>query len=270
MDVSLGDKPANLKKCLKFLEMAAGQDIELVVFPECALTGYVFRSREEAAQMAETVPGESTRRLEEACRKYKITAVVGLLEQIKDKLYNSAALIGPQGLLGLYRKTHTLCLGVDRFVSRGEDLPVFSIPQGRLGILICYDQRFPEPARVMALKGAQMILNPANLPEGAEVYRNFFNRARACENRLFLINADRIGKERDTRFIGHSQIIDYSGRILAEASGDREEIIRAEIRPEETNVKHVINIPGEYEFDLLGDRRPDLYGEITGVDPQIQ
>jgi predicted amidohydrolase len=99
---------------------------------------------------------------------------------------------------------------VDRYISRGEDLPVFSIPQGKVGISICYDQRFPEHARIMALKGAQIIVHPTNLPENAEAYANFFNQARACENRLFVISANRVGQERNVRFIGRSQIIEYS------------------------------------------------------------
>lgn len=265
IDVSIGDKSANMEKCLRFLDMARRQNIEMLVFPECALTGYVFNSFDEAFQLAETVPGESTRQIKDTCRKYEITAIVGLLEQDRGKLYNSAVLINPEGLLGTYRKTHTLCLGVDRYISRGEDLPVFSIPQGKVGILICYDQRFPEHARIMALKGAQIIVHPTNLPENAEAYANFFNQARACENRLFVISASRVGQERNVRFIGRSQIIEYSGKILAEGSEDKEEIIKAEINLKESIVKHVVNIPGEYEFDLFEDRRPELYREITKI-----
>jgi predicted amidohydrolase len=263
IDVTLGDKISNLNKCLYLLKLAAQQKIETIVFPECALTGYVFNSFDEAFRISETIPGESTKILEKACRKYKIMAVVGLLEKDKGKLYNSAVLISPEGLLGKYRKTHTLCLGVDRYVSAGESLPVFSLSQGKFGVLICYDLRFPEPARIMALKGVQIILNPANLPKNAEAYANFYNLARSCENRLFLVSANRVGEERNVRFIGRSQIISCSGQILAEGSKTTEEIIKAEIKLEEADVKHVVNIPGEYEFDIFKDRRPELYKEIT-------
>lgn len=262
IDISIGAKTVNLNKCLHFLKMGAQQNIEQLVFPECALTGYVFNNFDEAFQISETVPGRSTKLLEEACHKYKITIVVGLLEQDKGKLYNTAVLINPEGLVGKYRKTHTLYLGVDRYISRGTSLPVFALSQGKVGILICYDQRFPEPARVMALNGAQVILNPANLPEGAEAYANFFNRARACENRLFIISANRVGEERNVRFIGRSQIINYSGEVLAEGSKAGEELITAEIRPGQADVKHVVNTPGEYEFDIFGDRQPELYQPI--------
>jgi len=266
IDISIGRKKENLSKCLNLLKTAAVQHIELLVFPECALTGYVFNSRDEASLMAETVPGQSTDSLKEACHKYKITALVGLLEHDGGEIYNTAVLINPEGLVGKYRKSHTLFLGGDRYILPGEDLTVFSLYKNKVGILICYDQRFPEPARVLALKGAQVILNPANLPQGAEAYPDFFNRARACENRVFIVHANRVGEERGVRFIGRSQIIDYSGRILAEGNSTNEEIIKAQIKPEEADLKHVVNAPGEYEFDVFGDRRPDLYRVIAEPD----
>lgn len=268
IDVSIGRKKENLSKCLNLLKSAADQHIELLAFPECALTGYVFNDYDEAFLMAETIPGESTNLLKEACHKYKITILVGLLEHDGGKIYNTAVLINPEGLVGKYRKSHTLCLGVDRYILPGEDLPVFSLYQAKVGILICYDQRFPEPARVMALKGAQVILTPANLPQGAEAYPNFLNQARAFENRLFIVHANRVGRERNVQFIGRSQIIDYSGRILAEGSSTNEEIIKAQIKPEQADLKHVVNVPGEYEFHVFDDRRPDLYGLIT--EPNIE
>jgi predicted amidohydrolase len=263
INVSIGHKKENLSKCLSLVRAAGDQHLDLLVFPECALTGYVFNSYDEAFPMAETIPGESTNLLQEACHKYKIAILMGLLEQGEGKIYNTAVLISPEGLVGKYRKSHLLCLGVDRYILPGEDLPVFSLYQAKVGILICYDQRFPEPARVMALKGAQVILTPANLPQGAEAYPDFLNQARACENRLFIVHANRVGRERNVQFIGRSQIIDYSGRILAEGSSTHEEIIEAEIKPEEANLKHVVNTPGEYEFNVFRERRPDLYQVIT-------
>ena len=260
--ISLANKSVNLNKCLHFLQLASRQHVELVVFPECALTGYVFNSFNEAFQVSETVPGESTQVLEKACHEHKISTAVGLLERDGDRLYNTAVLITPEGLLGKYRKTHLICLGVDRYVSQGEELPVFSTLQGKVAILICYDLRFPEPARVTALKRTQVILNPANLPEGAEAYAGFLNQARACENRVFIISTNRVGEERNVRFIGRSQIIDYAGRVLAEGSKSDEELIRAEIILGQADLKHVVNRPGEYEFDVFGDRRPALYEPI--------
>jgi len=259
INIVIGEKADNLHKCLNFIEIGEREDIDILVFPECALTGYVFNSYDEAFQIAEPVPGKSTNVLEKACCENKITTVIGLLEKENDELYNTSVLISPEGIVGKYRKSHLLCLGVDRYVSRGEELPVFNISQGQAGMLVCYDQRFPEPARVLALKGAQMILNPTNLPEGAESYADFFNQARACENRVYIVSANRVGEERNVRFIGRSQIISCSGQILAEADATTEMLIKAEISPRQADLKHIVNIPREYELDIFGDRRPELY-----------
>jgi len=263
IEVSIGKKHINLDKCREWLEKASSQGIEILVFPECSLTGYGFNSFEEAFEMSETIPGKSTEMLKTFCYDYKISVVFGLLEKDKGELYNTAVLVSPEGLIGKYRKTHTLCLGVDRYISRGNSLPVFSHPHCKVGILICYDQRFPEPSRIMALKGVQIILNPASLPKGAEAYAKFLNKSRACENRLFIVNANRVGEERGTKYIGRSQIIGPAGQVLAEGSQDKEELVKAEIDVEQANEKHVVISSGEYEYDILKDRRPDLYRKIT-------
>lgn len=268
IDILIGDKSSNLEKCLRCLEEAHRQGIELLVFPECTLSGYVFERFEEACQVSESIPGKSTELLERASRKYHIMTVVGLLEREGQSLYNTVVLIGPNGLVGKYRKTHLLVLGVDRLVQPGNDLSTFPIQGGKAGMLICYDTRLPEPARVLALKGAQVIFNPANLPQNAEAYPNFFNRARACENRVYFISANRVGTERGVFFIGRSQIVEYTGNILAESDGVNEGLIKAEINLTKASVKHVVNIPGEYEFDLFKDRRPQLYNSLVAVHGQ--
>ncbi|GAB6174198.1 carbon-nitrogen hydrolase family protein [Paradesulfitobacterium aromaticivorans] len=263
IDIAFKDKRSNLAKCLSYLRLAAHHGAKIVVFPECTLTGYCFSSYEEALSVSEEVPGESSQRLIEACRDHRISAVVGLLERSKDKIYNTSLLITPEGLVGKYRKTHLLCLGVDRYTSSGNDLPVFETPLGRMGMLICYDQRFPEPARALALQGAQVILNPMNLPTGAEAYPNHLFQSRACENRAFIVAANRVGVENGVRFIGRSQIINIFGQVLAEGDNVAENLITAEIIPSQADEKHVINRPGEYEFDIVADRRPELYKVIT-------
>ncbi|WP_206812703.1 carbon-nitrogen hydrolase family protein [Paradesulfitobacterium ferrireducens] len=263
IDIAFKEKQLNLDKCIGYLRLAARQGAKIVVFPECTLTGYNFSSFEEALSVAEEVPGESTQRLIEACRDHGISAVIGLLERSKDKVYNTTLLITSEGLLGKYRKTHLLCLGVDRFTSQGNELPVFETKLGKIGMLICYDQRFPEPARALALQGAQVILNPMNLPTGAEAYPNHLFQSRACENRVFIVAANRVGVENGVRFIGRSQIINIFGQVLAEGDNVAESLITAEIIPSQADQKHVINRPGEYEFDIVADRRPELYKVIT-------
>lgn len=257
--VEFANIQANLAKVIDYLRMASQEGVELVVFPECTLSGYVFRSFAEALPFAEKIPGKTTDIIAESCRRYNISAVVGILEQEGNKLFNSGVIISPQGLIGKYRKTHTLCLGVDRFVSKGDQLQCFDLLGNKVGILICYDQRFPEAARVLALNGAQVILHTANLPEGTEAYADFLNRSRACENRVFMVHVNRVGKERGVRFIGRSQIINHLGEVIAKGNGIDEQLIKAEINLNLAKDKYVIKVPGEYEFDLFGDRRGDLY-----------
>lgn len=262
MDIEVARRQRNLDTVERLLREAAGQGVELVVFPECTLTGYVITDQTEVAALAEEVPGESTTRVVALCLELGLTAVVGLLEHDGGAFYNTAVLMDGGGVVGRYRKSHLIHLGVDRLLSPGDVLPVFPTSWGTCGLLICYDQRFPEAARTLALQGARVILNPANLPRGAEAHATFFNRARACENRVYLVNANRVGTERGFTFIGRSQIIDPSGAVLAEAGPTGEELLVADIWPWEADQKHVVVIPEDYEFDVVQDRRPDLYGPV--------
>jgi predicted amidohydrolase len=236
------------------------------VFPECALTGY-FLTRPEAERVAETASGPRSRALQTACARYRLIAAVGTIERAEDgSLYNAALLVGPEGLLAVYRKTHLLCLGVDRFLSRGPQPPrVVPTDQGRLGLLICYDLRFPEPMRALALDGAQVILLPTAWPASAVFYPDFLVRARALENGVYLAAANRAGEERGQPFLGRSLIVGPDGEVLAEARGDEETMLVAEVDPSHSDAKRRVFRPGEYEVDLLADRRPELYGRLSQV-----
>jgi predicted amidohydrolase len=278
IDPQWGDRAANRQTILERLETAAQHGAQLVVFPECALSGYVFHSAEEALPAAETVPGETAEVLAAACRRLGIYTLYGLLEVDRGQpiqkpapdtrpptsLYNSAALVGPEGVIAVYRKTHLPVLGVDRYVCAGDALPVLDLPFARIGVLICYDMRFPEAARTLALRGADVIIVPTNWPEGAESAPEFLTRARAWENRVYLAACNRVGTERGTRFIGRSQIVTPDGRFLAEADGSAETILYGEIDPAQARRKKLIFEPGVFELDPVGGRRPDLYGDLAG------
>jgi len=264
MDPKIGDRAHNRAAILAGIEEAAQASVNLVVFPECALSGYVFASAADAMPAAETVPGETTEAVAEACRKHNIHAVVGLLEREGDTLYNSAFVAGPEGLVANYRKCHLPVLGIDRYVGRGEELPLIDLPFARIGILICYDIRFPEAARSLTLRGADVIVVPTNWPQGAESSPEFLTRARAWENRVYIAACNRVGEERGTRFIGRSQIVDPDGRFLAQADGTSEKMLTASIDPALARQKKLIIKPGEFELDPIGGRRPELYGDLTG------
>jgi predicted amidohydrolase len=222
----------------------------------------MFESAEEALPFAEEIPGPSSEALERECRRLGLYAVCGLLERDGDLLRNSAVLIGPEGLIGTYRKTHLPFLGVDRFVTPGDELTVYDTPLGRIGVEICYDLRFPEVTRTLALKGADLVAHPTNFPMAAKVQTELITVARAAENRIYLLTANRVGKERSGEFCGWSQIVDPFGRRLAEAGETEEALLVADVDVEKARDKNYV-VPGEYELYLFDHRRPELYGALV-------
>ncbi len=267
-DPKIGKNKENLEKMLSSIETAAGNGAHLVVFPECALTGYVFASREEALPHAETIPGPSTDQLSACCKRLGVYAVIGLMEKEGQKLYNAAVLAGPGGVIGKYRKNHLPFLGVDRYVDPGDQpFRVYSTPIGNIGLHICYDCAFPESTRVMALLGADIAVLPTNFPSGRELNMDFLVNTRALENQVHFVAVNRIGTERGGSFYGRSKIISALGITLAEAGRDREEIVYAEVSLAQAREKQLIIKPGEFEVNRIKDRRPELYGEITKKRP---
>ena len=264
MDPKLKKKEDNLEKILLRAGEAAREGAELVVFPECSLTGYMFNSRKEALASAEVVPGPTTERLAALCQELNIHVVVGMLEADGDRCFNIAVLIGPQGLVGKYRKTHLPFLGADRFLDHGKNpFRVYRTPVGNIGMYICYDCNFPETARVMTLQGADILVLPTNWPDGRGNISLYVINTRALENRVFVVAADRVGTERSSKFLGMSKIANPLGDTLAEGSRENEEIIYAEVNLADARQKRFVIKPGEFELDLIGDRRPELYGRLT-------
>ena len=264
MDPKILEKDYNLEKAIIFAREAYKNGAKIVVFPECALTGYCFSSLQEAISVSEPIPGKSTNSLHKICHELDILILMGLIEKAGDNYYNSAVLIGPEGIVGNYRKIHLPFLGLDRFVN-GGDIPftVYNTKFGKLGWVICYDNSFPESLRVLTLKGVEIAALLTNWPEGVETTAKYIFPARAVENRINYLAANRVGNERGVRFIGQSKIVDFVGRILAEASSDREEIICAEVDLEQARNKRTVFIPGEFELDRIRDRKPEFYGPIT-------
>jgi predicted amidohydrolase len=259
MDVFFGKLPANMSRVTRHLNTLKGQGVDLAVFPEAALTGYCVDSAQEAKKIAidadNPAPLEELRKL---CDRLDMGAVVGFAEKDGNVLHNAAALFEPGRPTRIYRKTHLPHLGLDRFVTTGNELPVWDTRWGRIGLLICYDLRFPEAARTLALNGADLIVLPTNWPEGAEVSAEHISIARAAENKVFVITCNRVGVENGFRFIGKSKIIHASGRVLAAAEAF-EVIIVADIDVTEARLKRNVNIPGKYETEIFAPRRLDLY-----------
>lgn len=263
-DVRFTDRSHNLSTMRTKLREAARHGAQLVVFPECALSGYCFTSKEEARGAAEPLPGPATEALAADCRELGAWVVFGLLESAGDRLHNSVALIGPKGFTASYRKAHLPCLGVDRFTDRGnEPFTVHDLGGLKLGMLICYDCSFPESSRVLSLAGADLIVLPTNWPPEAESTARFLISARALENRVYFAAVNRVGTERGFHFIGLSRVADVTGKILSSSEDDHETIVYATIDPARARQKRIVNKPGEYEVDRIRDRRPELYGPIA-------
>jgi 5-aminopentanamidase len=264
MDCRLGDKRRNLDVIRSRLREAAGQGAHLVVFPECSLTGYAFDSKEEAWPHAEPVPGPSTEALAADCRELGAWAVVGMLERdAADRLFNAAVLVGLAGVTASYRKIHLPFLGVDRFATPGDrPFAVHDLGGLRVGLNICYDGSFPESSRVLNLLGADLVLLPTNWPTGATATAQCIPQVRAMENHIYYAAVNRCGEERGFRFIGRSQVIACDGATLA-AAGEGEAVVYAEIDPAWARDKRVVKIPGKYEIDRVGDRRPEMYGPLV-------
>ena len=264
MNVLLKDLSHNLGQMIERLRETTAAGARLIVFPECALSGYCFDSLEEARPYAQTIPGPATEQMRVACAELGCYAIFGMLEADGAKIFNAAVLMGPTGVIGSYRKVHLPYLGIDMFTSYGDrSFAVHHAGELKVGMNICYDAAFPEAARALAILGADLIALPTNWPPGAECTAASVINARALENAVYYIAVNRVGTERGFEFIGRSKIVDPSGQTMAETRGTSEEILYAEIDPVKSRRKHIIRVPGKHEIDRLADRRPEMYGALV-------
>lgn len=232
-------------------------ECDLLVLPELAMTGYQFTSREEVAGLAEEIPsGTTTRRLAEWAKTRSCYVVAGLPERHGHHLYNSAILVGPKGFIGAYRKTHLFFEETVLFSPGDTGFLVWDITMAKVGVLICFDWIYPESARTLALRGADVLCHPSNLvlPHCPDAMVT-----RCLENRVFSITANRIGEEArgekpPLRFIGKSEVVSPSGHILHRAPEDRSELTVIDIDIHEARNKSI----NPYN-DLFKDRRPQFY-----------
>ncbi|MFH0789337.1 MAG: nitrilase family protein [Pseudomonadota bacterium] len=268
MEPVVGEIESNVRKTVEMIREAAGKGANLIVLPELCNSGYVFENREEAFELAETIPdGPTCLAWTDVAAKHGLHIVAGINERDGSVLYNSSVVIGPEGYLGAFRKVH-LWNEENLFFEPGNlGFPVFKTPLGRIGTFICYDGWFPESYRLCALQGADIICIPTNwvpIPGQAknrEAMANILVMAAAHSNSVFIAAADRIGVERGQPFVGQSIIVSYSGwPIGGPASPDAEEIIYAEANLADARRKRNWN---EYN-QVLRDRRTDVYDEMLG------
>ncbi|HEV8139897.1 MAG TPA: carbon-nitrogen hydrolase family protein [Pyrinomonadaceae bacterium] len=264
IDCVLGDPKTNREKIISSIREATERDAQLVIFPECALTGYAYNSLEEAVPFAEKIDGASSEAIAAACQQTRAYALVGFIESAGNNFYNAAMLVGPEGVVGGYRKVHLPFIGIDRFLNPGDrPFQVFELPFGKVGVNICYDISFPEPARVLKLMGAELIALITNWPTAAWRSPQFVANTRALENHVFYAAVDRVGTERAWEFIGRSKVVDCNGDTLAEASPDAEELLVVPVELQEANNNRIVNVAGAYEVDRMKDRRPEFYDPIS-------
>lgn len=265
----VGEKTENIAASCRYIETAAREGAELIVMPELCNSGYLFETMAEARELSEEIPGGETCRVwSELAAKLGIYIVAGINERAGDKLFNSAAVIGPEGHLATYRKVH-LWDKENLFFTPGDlGFPVVETPVGNLGVFICYDTWFAECYRLCVLRGADIICLPTNwvpIPgqdPAREAMANILCMGAAHTNSVYVAAADRVGIERGQPFVGQSLIVSYTGwPIGGPASADQEEIIYADCNPAQARAKRVWN---EHNNILL-DRRCDVYDEMLGA-----
>lgn len=269
----------NVERMGDIAEKEAKKGVELIVFPELANTGYItpaepglpasFDSKMSAQEFAskyieasELVPGPTSDRLTEVTRKHGVYIVVGISRLhpvISHTIYNSAALVGPSGVIGIYDKIHVAAMEKLLFYP-GDRIEVYKTDLGNIGISICYDGRFPELPRILTLKGAEIICSILNVPRGWSISDPHWVRyrasTRAAENCNYYLVSSRGGREGEAIFVGHSVIAAPNGEIVAATDSEEEDIVTAELYDEE-----IIKVRSQYLS--FADRRPDLYYPIA-------
>ncbi len=255
-----GDPETNLRRSLAWISAAAEAGADLVVLPELSNSGCDLSSREAALRLAEPVPlGRTIRAWAEAAREFGLLVVGGLLEVEGDDVHNSAVVVGPDGPLGCYRKTHFW----DReklLYEPGRELPVFETPLGTLGLLVCYDAWFPEAIRTLAMRGAELLCVPANAPDdwvpegqrrGGLTMLGTHAIAGANANRVYVACANRVGDG----YQGRSCIVAPSGGVLGFGDPDAEGLVLAEVDGE--RARREKRLTG-YSH-AFGDRNEEVY-----------
>ncbi|MBI3698378.1 MAG: carbon-nitrogen hydrolase family protein [Acidobacteria bacterium] len=241
-----GDKQANLAKLERYAHQAAAQGAQVVITPECFLDGYTGNDtildqgidREQYLAMGETLDGPLLGRVRDLARELKIYLLVGYPERRGREMFNALVIYGPDGsVITRYSKTHILD---ERYNTQGSDFPVVATPFGKWGSLICYDRQFPETARILALKGAQIILVPSYGAHGE--MNDVMMRTRAYENSVWVA------------FVHPKRclFIDPRGNVIAKDSGEGDQIVTAQIK-----LDHRVG------RGPIQNRRPELYGDLV-------
>jgi predicted amidohydrolase len=252
-------KTENLLKIEKLTLKAKQQGADLIIFPEMSLTGYVLL--DQVYELAETIPGPSTQKIEALAKKTGMHIVFGmpeLSEKTQATVFNTAVLVGPQGLIGKYRKmylpTHSV-FEEKRYFRPGYEPAAFQTDIGNIGLSICYDVFFPEVFRLARLKGAQLIICISASPAVRRGYFEILTSARALENTAFLAYVNLAGVEDGLQFWGGSRLVGPTGDVFAKAKYDEEDFVVCEVDFGDLKA-------AETFIPTLRDLRPELFDKL--------
>lgn len=235
---------------------------DLIVFPESITTTFAPGiPYDNFLKIVEEVPGRSTDFVSKLCKQYNVDIVLPMYERKDDKIYNDAIYINKNGdILGIYRKIHlfpTERLEDGGWSTAGKDIVTIDTDFAKLGLMICYDGDFPELARILTLRGAEIIIRPSALLRSFDIW-DLTNKARAYDNHVYIVSVNTVGPDGDANYyFGHSMIVDPTAHKVALARGS-EEIVFAEIDPEkEETVSY--GVSAKRKFDHLKDRNVGSY-----------
>ena len=268
--VGVENLKANATAVEERLTAAADHGAGLIVLPELATTGYVFETREEAYAHSEPVPGGRSVDMFTRIAAERYVYIVGnVVEQANGRLYDTAVLVGPDGYIGRYRKTHLWNTEKLWFTPGDEGFSVFDTRIGRIGLLVCWDIWFPETARIVAQLGADIICIPTGwvwtppplYDQSGVCMAAHLTITAAHANNVFIATADRIGQERGAGFMGNSLIAGTNGWPVDRIAGpDEDTIVYADIDLVQARTAPIWNQLN----DLHRDRRTDLYDQMLG------
>lgn len=251
----LHDRDGNLEALAADIERALKHGARFVVAPEMALTGYLYANRDEIAPYVDTIPGKATDLLGKLAAAYNSYIVIGMPENDKatGMFYNAAVLIGPRGVVGKYRKVHQW-EAEEHWSAWGDlEFPVFETELGRIAINICMDSGYFESSRILAIKGADIIAFPTN----SSIQAIYYNQARALQNGVYVVGANRNTTEKDFHMVGMSGIWGPDGDLLAEAPY----VAKNQAAPKETSIVYATIDTDRYRTRIkrLAGRRPEIY-----------
>ena len=260
------NKEANLQKITALTFKAKEQGADLAIFPELSLSGYVVR--DQFYELAETIPGPTVKKVEALAKETGMHIIFGmpeLSEKTQATVFNTAVFVGPNGLIGKYRKmylpTHSV-FEEKRYFRPGYEAAAFPTDLGNIGLCICYDIFFPEVLRLTRLKGAQLIICISASPAVRRSYFETLTCARAIENTAFVAYVNLAGVQDGLQFWGGSRLVSPNGDVVAKAKYDEEDFLICEVDYSDLRT-------AETFIPTLRDLRPELFDKLKEYSEQL-